>query len=207
MLQAVAEAIARMEGFYVAGSLAQRNNNPGNLMYAGQAGAVPAPATFGTFAKFSTVELGWQALYRQIQLDARRGLTLQQFFQKYAPAGHGGNDPAGYAQFVAARVGAKVSDPLASVIAGTPAPMTGGGGSTAIAAAGSPSFQSGQVITAPAAPGPSSISPAAADPAAVVSWDLMPEPLRRLLLAFYSSQSSAEAIAARPAIARALQCS
>lgn len=63
-------------------SLAQKNNNPGNLRFAGQRGAVVGA---GGFAKFETIEDGFAALGRQINLDASRGLDLGQFINKYAP--------------------------------------------------------------------------------------------------------------------------
>lgn len=58
------------------------NNNPGNLRYAGQKGAIRGE---GGFAKFATPEDGIKALENQIKLDASRGLTLAQFVSKYAP--------------------------------------------------------------------------------------------------------------------------
>lgn len=62
--------------------LAYKNNNPGNLRFAGQDGA-----TLGAsgFAKFETPEAGYQALLSQIQLDQTRNLTVAQFINKYAP--------------------------------------------------------------------------------------------------------------------------
>ena len=48
-LQDLANAIANFEGFNVSGSVAQRNNNPGNLMYAGQAGASQGANGFAVF--------------------------------------------------------------------------------------------------------------------------------------------------------------
>ncbi len=64
------------------GTLADKNNNPGNLKFVGQAGAAMGE---GGFAKFNTPEDGWQALQNQIRLDQSRGLTLAQFVTKYAP--------------------------------------------------------------------------------------------------------------------------
>lgn len=64
------------------GSLADRNNNPGNLRYVGQEGATLGA---GGFAKFATAEDGYNALVSQIQLDGSRGLTVTQFINKYAP--------------------------------------------------------------------------------------------------------------------------
>lgn len=63
-------------------SLAQKNNNPGNLRFMGQSGATQGQ---GGFAKFDNVQAGFDALQRQINLDAGRGLSLDQFINKFAP--------------------------------------------------------------------------------------------------------------------------
>ena len=54
-------------------SLAQKNNNPGNLRFAGQEGASEGA---GGFARFETPEAGYKALQRQIELDKVRGMTV-----------------------------------------------------------------------------------------------------------------------------------
>jgi hypothetical protein len=111
VVQTIAAAIQRQEGYYP-GSLAYRNNNPGNLIYAGQTGAVVGD---GGFAKFPTYQDGLNALYNQIQLYASRGMTIQDMMNVYAPAGDGGNDPTGYAETIAAAVGATPDTPLTSL--------------------------------------------------------------------------------------------
>lgn len=63
-------------------NLAFVNNNPGNLRFVGQAGAVQGT---GGFARFSSPVAGFNALKNQIKLDASRGKTLAQFIYKYAP--------------------------------------------------------------------------------------------------------------------------
>lgn len=73
------------------GTLAERNNNPGNLRFANQTSAVQGDSGF---AKFPTIEAGWNALKNQISLDATRELTLQDFVSKYAPPNE--NDTKGY---------------------------------------------------------------------------------------------------------------
>lgn len=98
----IAQAIQQQEGYYP-GSLAYTNNNPGNLIYAGQSGAVQGS---GGFAKFPDYSTGHQALLNQIQLYASRGMTIQDMMNVYAPAGQGSNDPTAYAATVAAAVGA-----------------------------------------------------------------------------------------------------
>jgi hypothetical protein len=60
----IASAIYRQEG-------AVQNNNPGNLMYAGQPGAIGADSR--GFAIFSTLQLGQTAEVNQINLDITRG--------------------------------------------------------------------------------------------------------------------------------------
>lgn len=130
-IQRLAELIARYEGFYVTAqdaaargiaypTIPQRTNNPGDLMYAGQPGAV-AESVVGhdkkvrEYARFQTVEQGWEALIHQISLDAERGLTLWQFIQKYAPASDA-NDPKSYFAFVAKELDASPKTPLSQVI-------------------------------------------------------------------------------------------
>lgn len=106
----VANEIQQLEGWF-SGSVSQTNNNPGNLMYAGQPGATGQ--TSAGFAVFPTYQAGYQALLNQIGLDASRGLTIAQFAQKYAPA-QDGNDPTSYAAQIAAATGLSVNDPLSS---------------------------------------------------------------------------------------------
>ena len=90
--------------------LAKVNNNPGNLRYVGQAGASQGE---GGFARFQTPEAGYQALKSQISLDASRGLTLQQFINKYAPPVE--NDTSLYLRQMVSAVGASPTTPLKSV--------------------------------------------------------------------------------------------
>jgi hypothetical protein len=117
LFDTVASTIQTVEGWFP-GSVSYRLNNPGNLLYAGQPGAVPHPITSsdGTvhvFAEFPTVEAGQAALDNQIALDASRGLSIAQFAQKYAPA-QDSNDPASYAAQIAANAGLTVNDPLSA---------------------------------------------------------------------------------------------
>ena len=49
----IAQAIQQQEGYYP-GSLAYTNNNPGNLIYAGQSGAVQGSGGFAKFPDYST---------------------------------------------------------------------------------------------------------------------------------------------------------
>lgn len=116
LINAIAAAIARMEGFFKAGSIAQRNHNPGNLRSWGKMPIV------GGYAQFATDEDGWRALRRQVQKNIERGLNLYEFFggkkkvyAGYAPAADQ-NHPKQYAEFVARQVGIAADVPLNEVI-------------------------------------------------------------------------------------------
>jgi hypothetical protein len=111
----LAGAIASFEGAFQTGSVAQRNNNPGNLRTWGN-----LPRRDG-YAVFPTVEAGWEALRKQISLNISRGLNLLEFFggkpgvyPGYAPASDL-NQPQAYASYVAGQVGVPVDVPLAEV--------------------------------------------------------------------------------------------
>lgn len=94
-LTLLAEAIKQHEGWFP-GSRSYRNNNPGNLMYAGQAGAIGADDA--GFAIFDSYQDGWNALLNQLQLYAERGLTIGQMLEIYAPPSD--NDTQAYIQSV-----------------------------------------------------------------------------------------------------------
>jgi hypothetical protein len=104
----LALAIQQMEG-YRPGTVAYRNNNPGNLIYVGQPGAVRGE---NGFAKFASYEAGLEALKRQLGLYAGRGMTIESMFEAYAPRGHGNNDPTAYANFVSSQLGVPPGTPL-----------------------------------------------------------------------------------------------
>ena len=91
-------------------TLAARNNNPGNLRFVGQEGAVPGEKGF---AKFETPEAGYEALQRQIELDKGRGHTVESFVNKYAPPTE--NNTAQYAKIVAEKAGVSLDTPLKDV--------------------------------------------------------------------------------------------
>ena len=124
----LAQAIATMEGYYKPDTIAQRNNNPGNLRTWGS-----RPIVNG-YAYFDTPEQGWEALKRQVERNIRRGLNLQEFFagQRDAqgnviPGGYSGyapaadkNNPTGYAAFVAKRIGVPLDQPLVQATGASP---------------------------------------------------------------------------------------
>ena len=133
LIDSLALAIARMEGYLDAsgaiksGTIAYRNNNPGNLRSWGNNPVV------GGYASFPTASAGWVALKRQIELNIGRGLTLEEFFGGkpgvyggYAP-GADNNNPAGYAANVAQWTGIPLGKPLNQVGVGSGAAGSGGG--------------------------------------------------------------------------------
>lgn len=113
----LSELIARMEGYFAAGdNWAKRNNNPGNLRprpsqygpWPGQVGVA------GGFAVFATPEAGWNALNIQIQSDANRGLTLEQFISKYAPPSE--NDTTNYLNWISSGLDASPDQLLSEIV-------------------------------------------------------------------------------------------
>jgi hypothetical protein len=118
---ALASAIQTQEG-YAPGTLAYVNNNPGNLVYAGQPGATQGA---GGFAAFPSYAAGMQALQNQITLDATRGTdvngtpinTVGDLISSWAPAS-AGNNTAAYIASVSAQTGYSPSDSLLSLGAG-----------------------------------------------------------------------------------------
>jgi hypothetical protein len=114
----LAQAIARYEGFYRPGTLAQRNNNPGNLRSWGS-----YPVVNG-FVRFPDEETGWTALRGQVAKNIDRGLSLEEFFggkagvyPGYAPAADN-NRPLTYARTVANWLGISSDAPLADALGG-----------------------------------------------------------------------------------------
>lgn len=80
-----------------------RNNNPGNLNFAGQAGATKEGGKNGRFAVFESMRDGISALYKQIQLYFSRGVnTIESVVNKYAPADDNNNVQAYIKQLVGA---------------------------------------------------------------------------------------------------------
>jgi hypothetical protein len=101
LLGKLASAIATAEGYFVQGSVPQRNNNPGDLRAAPW---LTSPKIIGNFFVFATPAQGISGLYHQIALDVSRGLTLRQLIGKWAPPTDG-NDTQNYLQETARRVG------------------------------------------------------------------------------------------------------
>ena len=89
----------------------QRNNNPVNLRYMVQKES--AGADSDGFARFPAPESGWRAAHRQIKLDQKRNLTLQQFIFKFAPPNE--NDSDNYLEFVAKELRMSKATPISEL--------------------------------------------------------------------------------------------
>lgn len=88
-----------------------RNNNPGNLNFAGQRGATKEGGANGRFAVFGSMREGVAALVRQIGLDVSRGRnTIRKFIEKYAPSSE--NNTGAYIAAVSKALGIGPDDPL-----------------------------------------------------------------------------------------------
>ena len=98
------------------GSLAWRTNNPGNIMWNGDGSYVRKLGAIGyyqnkhgKYAVFPSEEAGWNAMRRLLFIDNNsqnyKGMLASKVFAKYAPSGHGANDPNWYANEVVRKVG------------------------------------------------------------------------------------------------------
>jgi hypothetical protein len=108
----LAEAIAHEEGFFVAGSLPQRNNNPGDLRHSPHSfhsGGQP-----NAIGKIDTPEHGWEDLNRQLAIDGQRGWTVGELIYEYAPPSE--NNSAAYLNYVCKFVGCSPSDLVSKVL-------------------------------------------------------------------------------------------
>lgn len=93
-------------------TVAQRNNNPGNLIFIGQPGAVKGDQRpDGTYwAKFENPETGRTALENQLRLDTqRRGMNLTDTMNKYAPKADKNNTQA-YIDYISKATGIKPNE-------------------------------------------------------------------------------------------------
>lgn len=130
-LSDLSNAIARFEGYSIPGSVAQRNNNPGNL----RAGIGQTGTDGNGYAIFPDSATGFAALQHQVTLNINRGLSLDEFFggkpgvyAGYAPSGDA-NDPGHYSQTVAGWLGIDPNAPLSDVIGTSGGSSTPGSGS------------------------------------------------------------------------------
>jgi hypothetical protein len=113
-LKNTARAIARAEGFYVAGSIPQRAHNPGNLKLGGETLGATGITVFASDAE------GWAALYRQLALivaGSSRVYTLDDTIramgEKWTATE---NEQLAWSSNVASALGVSVDAPLSQVL-------------------------------------------------------------------------------------------
>lgn len=102
----------------IGNSRGERNNNPLNINYAKQRGAVLENGKGARFAKFNTPYEGlertaWQLRRYYDGLTTGEKLqTVQDIVKTWSPKGDGKNDPAGYAKRVAEKLGVSPTDKI-----------------------------------------------------------------------------------------------
>jgi hypothetical protein len=113
-----AAGIALAEGFYVSGSRAQRNNNPGNITVDITETGIGKD---GNFIVYSNPTEGWNALKRQVELiltDASKfydsGMTLRQIAQVYTTT-----DQLAWATNDASKLGISIDTPVSTLLTTT----------------------------------------------------------------------------------------
>lgn len=114
-----AEGIAVAEGFFVAGSRAARNHNPGNLTVDITDTAVNKDGMFMVYANDTD---GWNALRKQVELILTNAstiynsqMTLRQIAQKYASTSPP-NEQLNWAINVANKLGIDIDTPVATLV-------------------------------------------------------------------------------------------
>ena len=103
LIEAIANAIATAEGFFVNGALPQRLNNPGDLRAAPW---LQHPVVAGGFWNSPSIGAGVAGLLHQIALDIARGQSLQQLIYAWAPPSDG-NNTANYLKETVRRLAAQ----------------------------------------------------------------------------------------------------
>lgn len=88
-----------------------RNNNPGNLNFAGQPGATREGGANGRFAVFPTMQAGKDALAKQLLRYQQRGKdTIESIINTYAPSSE--NDTRAYIQHMERATGKKGNEKI-----------------------------------------------------------------------------------------------
>jgi len=92
LVEAIANAIATAEGFFVEGSIPANRNNPGDLR---SAPWLQNAAVVGGFWNATSIAAGIAGLHHQIALDIARGMSLKELIYAWAPPSDG-NETAHY---------------------------------------------------------------------------------------------------------------
>lgn len=119
---AIDSAIAQFEGYNTPGTIANRQNNPGNIMFGPFAQAHGATgAGTGGIAVFPDVASGQAATDALVSSYALQGFSIQDLINKWSPPNAPGNTPestANYTAAVASAAGVPASTPLTTLQTG-----------------------------------------------------------------------------------------
>lgn len=107
----LARLIAQEEGFGIPGAIPTTHHNPGDLRHSPHSVHSGDPNAIGQIG--SDAE-GWADLERQLQLYAKRGLSLAELVMAYAPPNE--NDTSRYTQFLCDGLGLAPSDTVATAL-------------------------------------------------------------------------------------------
>lgn len=119
-VELLACAIATQEGFFAPIQNGQIPlpallNNPGDLRFASQPGAIPEPnAGPHALAKFASLNLGVTALYRQLWLQVAEGQTVRQIISQWAPPTE--NNTSAYLDNILSWTGLPADTPLLDLL-------------------------------------------------------------------------------------------
>ena len=91
----------------IGGSLAWRNNNPGNIIKGSFAESHGATGNNNKFAIFPDKEIGFKAIVSLLKTSAYYTLSIADAIMKYAST-EDNNDPKSYAEFIAKQTGFSV---------------------------------------------------------------------------------------------------
>jgi hypothetical protein len=123
--------IAQFEGFQISGSVAQRNNNPGNLQFGSFAQKYGANGADGSgFARFDSPDAGFTATDALVSSYAARGFSLTDLVNTWNPPTASGNSYQGnqnYTSFLAQKTGLNPNMPIAAQTSGGLLYSIGGG--------------------------------------------------------------------------------
>jgi len=118
-IQLFSEGIALAEGFYVAGSRAARNHNPGNLTLDLTGTSIGKDGMFVVYANDSD---GWTALRRQVELILTNAsniyntdMTLREIATHYASTSSP-DEQLNWAVNVASKLGINIDTPVSTLL-------------------------------------------------------------------------------------------
>lgn len=108
------QAIARIEGFNVAKSRPQRDNDPGDIVAGAFTKAHGATGSDGRFAIFPDAATGFAALTDLLKSPSYINLTVEQAINRYAPPSE--NNTVNYVNVVCGWVGCTPQTPIKELI-------------------------------------------------------------------------------------------